>query len=121
RRGARLGGGRRGRRGGSLGGGLVPARVALCGLGRSGRRVRGGEDAVLRRLLAADRVLELAHAAAQAAADLGQSLRPEDEEDDDQDDYELRPSDVSEHGESSLESCFARVAWPAVRRTAESP
>src|SRR5256885_9379772 len=45
-------------------------------------------------VLAGDRVLEFAHPASKRAADLGQALRPEDEERDDEDDDEPRDSDL---------------------------
>ena len=46
-------------------------------------------------VVAADRAAELADAPAQRAAELGQALRPEDDQGDDQDDRDLEGSDVS--------------------------
>src|SRR3954452_9645416 len=52
-------------------------------------------------VVAADRVLELAHPAAERLTDLGQALGPENEEGDDEHDDQLhRPDVVERHGRS---------------------
>src|SRR4051812_33582686 len=59
---------------------------------------RGRNLRRLRVVVAAYRPLELAHPAAHRAAHVGQLLRPDDHEGDDQDDYELHWSDVRHSG-----------------------
>src|SRR4051794_2513540 len=63
--------------------------LAMCLGGRGGRRlVAGGARQLGLLVVTGDRVLELAHPAPERAADLGQSLGPEHEQRDDQDDDE---------------------------------
>src|SRR3954463_4945173 len=58
----------------------------------------GGLVVVVRRRLAGDRVLELAHPPADGAARLGQALRAQDDERDDEDEGDLQRPDLrSEH------------------------
>src|SRR4249919_1628236 len=69
-----------------------------------GRRsvVRGRRRQLARLVLvrAADRILELAHAAPERAPHLGQPLGPEHEQGDDEDEDETRDSDLRHHGRS---------------------
>src|SRR5690349_14690000 len=63
----------------------------------------------VRAALAGDRVLELAHAAAERTTQLGELLRPHDDERDDQDDDEFHGAD-RRHGESPWVSAGAPTA-----------
>src|ERR1044071_9991436 len=70
----------------------------LIVLRRLRRRVVCGRSRQLGLLVVAGyRVLELAHAATEGASDLGQTLRPEDEQRDDEDDDQARNSDLRKH------------------------
>src|SRR5947199_772176 len=81
---------RRGSRGTALGrGGVVLARGCRRSRLRRLRQLRSGLV-----VLAGDGVLELPHPAPERAADLGQPLRPEDEQRDDEDDDQTGDSDL---------------------------
>src|ERR671931_206187 len=95
---------------------VLPDGVALAV--RAGERLFLGARRQLGRLrplvvLARDRVLELAHPPAQGLAHLGEALRAEDEEDDDQQDRELPGSDPTWHATSI--AAFSRGGLSARR------
>src|SRR6185436_8592833 len=96
----------------ALGDGVPLSRLRLDRRCVVARGAQLATDIVVVRVLARDRVLELAHPAPQRAAHLREALRSEDEERDEQEDEDLGEPDAERHAVSVAPATLRLLPLP---------